>query len=167
MENIFEVLKTQASLEKTLNQRLDEFEARLEGSSKDLSLKDVSSDYINFKDFVYSTFTLLRQQINDLIVNVYAVESRHRKKFVLLGGVVENTNENVRELVASVITKNLGIKNCSSQSLQEKLAEQEMALEKIERQLRKKILVLFGVEEKKGSYFDLVDIVLEIIKEFM
>ncbi|CAG4957747.1 unnamed protein product [Parnassius apollo] len=42
-----------------------------------------------------------------------------------------------------------------------------MALEKIERQLRKKNLVLFGVEEKKGSYFDLVDTVLEIIKEFM
>ncbi|CAG5028126.1 unnamed protein product [Parnassius apollo] len=118
MENIFEVLKTQVSLEKTLNQRLDEFEARLEGSSKDLSLKDLSSDYINFKNFIYSTFTLLRQQINHLIVNVDTIESRHRKKFLLLGGVVENTNENVRELVASVITKNLGIKNCSSQSLQ-------------------------------------------------
>ncbi|CAG5011329.1 unnamed protein product [Parnassius apollo] len=118
MENIFEVLKTQESLEKTLNQRLDKFEARLEGSSKDLSLKDLSSDYINFKNFVYSTFTLLRQQINHLIVNMDAIESRHRKKFLLLGGVVENTNENVRELVASVITKNLGIKNCSSQSLQ-------------------------------------------------
>ncbi|CAG4943349.1 unnamed protein product [Parnassius apollo] len=118
MENIFEVLKTQVSLEKTLNQRLDEFEARLEGPSKDLSLKDLSSDYINFKNFVYSTFTLLRQQINHLIVNVDAIESRHRKKFLLLGGVVENTNENVRELVASVITKNLGIKNCSGQSLQ-------------------------------------------------
>ncbi|CAG4957729.1 unnamed protein product [Parnassius apollo] len=38
---------------------------------------------------------------------------------------------------------------------------------KIERQLRKKNLVLFGVEEKKDSYFDLVDTVLEIIKEFM
>ncbi|CAG4935981.1 unnamed protein product [Parnassius apollo] len=118
MENIFEVLKTQVSLEKTLNQRLDEFEARLEGSSKDLSLKDLSSDYINFKNFVYSTLTLLRQQINHLIVNVDAIESRHRKKFLLLGGVVENTNENVRELVASVITKSLGIKNCSGQSLQ-------------------------------------------------
>ncbi|CAG4965518.1 unnamed protein product [Parnassius apollo] len=110
MENIFEVLKTQVTLEKTLNQRLDEFEARLEGSSKDLSLKDLSSDYINFKDFVYSTFTLLRQKINNLVVNVDAIESRHRKKFLLLGGVVENTNENVRELVASVITKNLGSK---------------------------------------------------------
>ncbi|CAG4956137.1 unnamed protein product [Parnassius apollo] len=119
MENISEVPKTQAALEKTLNKRLDKFEARREGSSKELSVKDLgsSSDYINFNNFVYSTFTLLRQQINQLIVDVDAIESRHRKKFLLLGGVVENSNENVRELVASVISKNLGINNCSDQSL--------------------------------------------------
>ncbi|CAH2064461.1 unnamed protein product, partial [Iphiclides podalirius] len=118
MENIQQVLKSQAALEKSFNQRLDEFEASLIGSPKEMNLKELSSDYINFKNFVCSTFTFLRQQINQLLANVDSIESRHRRKFLLIGGVPEEENKNVRELAVSVFTKNLGINNCTGQSLQ-------------------------------------------------
>ncbi|CAH2048363.1 unnamed protein product, partial [Iphiclides podalirius] len=83
-----------------------------------MNLKELSSDYINFKNFVCSTFKFLRKQINQLLANVDSIESRHRRKFLLIGGVPEEENENVRELAVSVFTKNLGINNCTGQSLQ-------------------------------------------------
>lgn len=78
----------------------------------------------------------------------------------------------IQKNITTDINKNINEKfekfEIKTEKLEKTLENQEKIIDNIERQLRKRNLVLFGVEEeKKGSYFGLVDIVLKIINKTM
>ncbi|CAH2071138.1 unnamed protein product, partial [Iphiclides podalirius] len=60
---------------------------------------------------------MLQLLINEVQMATDSIEMRHRKKYLLLGGVPEKPNEDVPHVILSILNKNLGFKDVTSSSL--------------------------------------------------
>ncbi|CAG9781844.1 unnamed protein product [Diatraea saccharalis] len=120
MSNIATVLETQRAIEETLMQRTTDFEAHLKvscaSSSSAVDMKALSTDYCHFKSLVGGILALLRQQIDSLVRNVDIIETRHRNKALLVGGVEEKEGEDLLAAVSDVCNNKLGLNNISRSS---------------------------------------------------
>ncbi|KAL0871512.1 hypothetical protein ABMA27_005228 [Loxostege sticticalis] len=90
MSTLEQITETQRSLENTLMQRMAEFESQLQGSSASPSSTDnvvLRKEFQAFKELVRNIFDLLRQQISELCKIVDIMETRHRRKFLVINGI--------------------------------------------------------------------------------
>lgn len=101
----------------SLNQRMADFEAHLKATSPGADLSGLHKDFNAFKEHVWSVLSALQLQIAEVSRTVDTIEMRHRKKFLLLGGVPEKPNEKVSESVVPILQSKLGLTEVTPSSL--------------------------------------------------
>lgn len=117
MTTIADIAETQRLALTSLSQRMADFEAHLKASPPGANLSDLYKDFTSFKDHVWSVFSVLQQQLMEVSKGIDSIEMRHRKKFLLLGGVPEKPDEQLTDTVLSIMQCNLGLVHLQSSSL--------------------------------------------------
>jgi len=117
MATITEVAELQKTAMALLNQRMAEFEAHLQSASTGADLSALHKDYASFKEHVWGVLSILQQQMAAVSKSVDAIEMRHRRKFLLLGGLTEEADEKVADRVVSVLRCKLGMDSLEASSL--------------------------------------------------
>lgn len=117
MTSIADIAETQRMVMLSLSQRMAEFEAHLKASPPGADLSGLQNDFANFKEHVWGVLSVLQQQIAEVSRSVDVIEMRHRKKFLLLGGVPEQPDEKLPDCVASLLRSKLGFTDFSPSSL--------------------------------------------------
>ncbi|KAI5631029.1 hypothetical protein NE865_16255 [Phthorimaea operculella] len=115
------VLETQHRLEKSLLERMDAFTETLNkavtGKDKD-SMAKIRADFSFFKDVVFGTLNMLRDQIAALHKSVDAIEMRQRRKCLIFNGLAEaGTNENTQQMVLNIVNQQLELKDVSASTI--------------------------------------------------
>lgn len=110
MANLEDVLETQHNIEASLLKRLNEFEARLNTTTPQTSSSQTSlaDEFRNFKSDVLSILLLMRRQIFMITKSIDAIETRHRRKNLLMNGVPENVS-NLLDFVSQTLREKLGL----------------------------------------------------------
>lgn len=115
MTSISDILEKQIAVEASLNQKMLDFDNLLKSSCTSTSnLDTLMTEFREFKRQTQSIFQLLRQQISEVIGQVDAIEMRHRKKFLLLSGVAEKSDEITVDVVVNIIRDNLKLTSISA-----------------------------------------------------
>lgn len=111
MANIAAVMETQQALEARLFKKMSELEAQLKATppQQDNSLTRLREDLHDFKSHMLSVLKLLREQISGLCKSVDDLEMRHRRKYILVGGVPESHNNDLPEFVVDLFNSKLGL----------------------------------------------------------
>ncbi|KAJ8736300.1 hypothetical protein PYW08_006956 [Mythimna loreyi] len=109
MSTLADIAETQPMAVMSLNQRMADFEAHLKTSPPGADLSGLHRDFSVFKEHVWSVLSALQLQIAELSRSIDIIEMRHRKKFLLLGGVPESPSEKVTEIVATILQTKLGV----------------------------------------------------------
>ncbi|KAI5634928.1 hypothetical protein NE865_12323 [Phthorimaea operculella] len=115
------VLDTQRRLEKALLDKMDTFNENLKaaaGNSNKDTIAKVRSDFNSFKDIVFETFNVLRDQIAAIHRSVEGIEMRQRRKCLIFNGVAEGgSNENTQSMTLDIINRQLGLPDVSAGSI--------------------------------------------------
>lgn len=114
MTSLSDIIATQKSVEDSVKQMMMDFEAKLKASSRSDSVDQLFLDFSTFRSHVQNVLHLLQQQITELSFQFDNIEMRHRRKFLLLNGVIEKPGENVPLMVLDILQKNLGMELTSS-----------------------------------------------------
>ncbi|XP_063372474.1 uncharacterized protein LOC134660629 [Cydia amplana] len=100
-----------------MKMKFAEFEATLQTASPESdTITTLKAELNKFKDATSAVLDVLRQQIAALSNTVDNLEMRHRRKYILLAGVPESSNENVAEVVAAICQDKLRLAEVSSSS---------------------------------------------------
>ncbi|CAG9790301.1 unnamed protein product [Diatraea saccharalis] len=90
--------------------RMKEFEALLKSSPSDKDkVPQVRDEFESFKKILWSILSILREQIGEVSKALDRQEARHRGKHLLLCGVPEKPDENLKATVITLLQKHLGI----------------------------------------------------------
>ncbi|CAH0588246.1 unnamed protein product [Chrysodeixis includens] len=116
MSHLSEVLIAQSKLEETFSKRMAELEAQLHTSSAKDTVAKVAEEFRTFRELVFSMLGLLRQQIGDCIRSVDAMETRHRRKALLILGVAESESQD-NTTVMEILQKKMALHQISSSSI--------------------------------------------------
>ncbi|KAJ8722371.1 hypothetical protein PYW07_003551 [Mythimna separata] len=117
MTTLADIAENQRLFMLSINQRMASFEHHLKTSSPGADLSGLHKDFAAFKEHVWSVLSALQLQITELTRSVDIIEMRHRKKFLLLGGVPETPGEKVPEAVATIFQSKLGLADLRPSSL--------------------------------------------------
>lgn len=101
----------------SLSQRMAAFEAHLKASSPGEDLSGLKRDYNAFKEHVWDVLATLQTQITEVSRNYDVIEMRHRRKFLLLGGIPEKAEERADNVVATILGKQLELPDITPFSL--------------------------------------------------
>lgn len=90
--------------------RITDFESALKSASpQSNTVEQLREDFHNFKEQIWSIIILLRQQISELNNTVDNLEMRYRRKYLLIGGVPEEPQQNLSTTVLSILKNKLGL----------------------------------------------------------
>ncbi|XP_059049815.1 uncharacterized protein LOC131844854 [Achroia grisella] len=107
MSNFVDLASTQKSMESTLLKMMAGFEGKLQAiSPQSTDITQLSNEFYEFKNYTHQIFSLLRQQINYLVHTTDEIEMRHRRKYLLLGGVSES-DEDLATVITSIFKEHL------------------------------------------------------------
>lgn len=118
MSNLSEIITTQNKLEESITKRLDDLQAQISnaGSSKDTVAK-VGEELRNFREIIFGILSLLRQQIRECAKNVDDLDTRNRRKALIVSGVPEKDKEDCTQLILKIINEKIGINNLTKSSI--------------------------------------------------
>lgn len=118
MSNLSEIVTTQNRLEESITKRLDDLQAQISnaGSSKD-TVSKVAEELRNFRELIFGILSLLRKQIRECAKKVDDLETRNRRKALIVSGVPEKDKEDCSQLVLEMINKKMGINDLSKSSI--------------------------------------------------
>ncbi|CAH0403151.1 unnamed protein product [Chilo suppressalis] len=111
MANIAKVLKTQQALETKLLLRMNELEGKWNStpqSKDDGSLTQLRQEFRDFKSEVWAVLMLLRDQVSQLLKPIDDIEMRHRKKYLLVGGIPE-TIEDLNKFIICLLNSKMDL----------------------------------------------------------
>ncbi|XP_063628208.1 uncharacterized protein LOC134799703 [Cydia splendana] len=80
---------------------------------------------------------------------------------------MKNMEERIKETINKNIDKKFELMESKTNQLEEKIDKQQKNIDYLENKLRKKNLIFFGVQESEQNYDDLVQLILDVIKETM
>ncbi|CAG9794859.1 unnamed protein product [Diatraea saccharalis] len=111
MANITAVLETQHALETRLFNKMNELEERWKATpaQADSSLTRLQEEFLGFKIEMLSVLQLLRSQVSELCRSVDDLEMRHRRKYLLVSGIPEDTNSDLPKSIVSVFVNKMGL----------------------------------------------------------
>lgn len=117
MPQLDNIEAAQKSLEECFTKRMEQLESQLHctGPSKD-TVSKVAEEFRTFRELMYSMLGLLRRQITQCSQAVDALETRHRRKALLLMGVAESDSENCSLVVLDIIKDKLHLKGYTEES---------------------------------------------------
>lgn len=106
-----------STLSDLFHKRMASFEAELPKTQSTPSITSLSSDYLSFKEFVIQAMNNVQQQINLLMHTVDSVETRSRRKMLLLHGVSETNQEDLADVVVKVVKQHLNMPNFTARDI--------------------------------------------------
>lgn len=118
MASVADLAEFQRAALSSLSQRMADFEEHLKASTPGADLTGLQTDFIAFKEHVWSVLNVLQQRIVEVSKSIDVIEMRHRRKFLLLGGVSEKPDEKVADIV-SVLKNGLELTELQPSSLTE------------------------------------------------
>lgn len=112
------IMEQQRTLEATISQRFAELDTAVKSTPHThTTISSLSKEISCFKEQVHSMLLLLRQQIESVSNAVDSIEMRHRRKYLLFGGIQEVANENIAETVAAICQQNLLLTNVTPDAI--------------------------------------------------
>lgn len=109
MANLTSILDKHNSVEASLAKRMADFEEILKSAKDEVSLTKLSTEFALFKEHVGGILQLLRQQILELDKSIDIVEMRHRRKFLLIYGIPENSSQSGLDALSDVLRSKFGL----------------------------------------------------------
>ncbi|CAH2061697.1 unnamed protein product, partial [Iphiclides podalirius] len=118
MSNLAEIISTQNRLEENITKKFNDHQAQISnaGSSKD-TVSKVAEELRQFREIIFGILGLLRQQIRECSKQVDDIESRNRRKAIIISGVPEKENEDCSQLILDVFNNKLGLSDISKSAL--------------------------------------------------
>ncbi|XP_041988406.1 uncharacterized protein LOC121739879 [Aricia agestis] len=118
MSQLDDIQKAQQSLEECVMKKMEELQAQLQGgaAAKDTVAK-VAEEFRTFRELTFSMLSLLRKQIAECSKAADIMETRDRRKFLLLTGVPEQSGENCLSLVLDIVHHKLAMKDITAASI--------------------------------------------------
>lgn len=118
MANINTILETQHAIEATFLKKFSEFESKFKAAEpkSTTTLNRLHEEFNEFKTHVWTLLNFLREQVTEISKAVDVIEMRHRRKFLLLSGVPEET-EDLPVYIANLFNEKLGICDLASTHL--------------------------------------------------
>ncbi|KAG7295428.1 hypothetical protein JYU34_021602 [Plutella xylostella] len=80
---------------------------------------------------------------------------------------IKNMEENIKQSISQKLDKKFTAVEEKTYFLEKKIVEQESTIEQMDRQMRRKNLIFFGLKETERSYEELQNMVLEVINSTM
>lgn len=80
---------------------------------------------------------------------------------------MKEMEQNIKESINNNIDEKFNLMENRTKQLEHKIEQQQKSIDFLEKQLRKKNLVIFGIEETENNYEGLVDLVIETIHSKM
>lgn len=111
MANLTNILEQHSSVEASLAKRMADFEEHLKAAKDEVSLTKLSTDFAIFKEQVWGILQLLKQQINELGKSIDLVEMRHRRKFLFIHGIPENSSQSNINALSDLLRSKFGLKD--------------------------------------------------------
>lgn len=119
MANVQDVIENQRNIETTLASRMSAFEEELRSAAANKTpIEDLSKDYKNFRDLVWSVLKALRTQIQALTRHVDDLDRFNRNNALLFTGIPESDNEDCTEVILSITNSVMKINDISKNSIQ-------------------------------------------------
>ncbi|CAH2044329.1 unnamed protein product, partial [Iphiclides podalirius] len=129
--NSLEIISTQNRLEENITKRFDDLQAQISnaGSSKD-TVARIAEELRSFREIVSGILGLLRQQIKECVRQVDEIDTRSRRKALIISGMPEKDNEDCTQRVLEVFNNNLGLSDISKSYIKSchRLAERVFTL---------------------------------------
>ncbi|KAJ8728885.1 hypothetical protein PYW07_006581 [Mythimna separata] len=107
-------------LSSTFASRMTQYEEDLKNASSEASHKTIASlskDFIDFKSLVWKTLSMLKSQMEWLVVGLDRHEMASRGKVLLLHGLPEDKEATPSASFLGVLSKHLGLKDITSKDL--------------------------------------------------
>ena len=114
------LLKSMDELSTMFSSRMGEFEKTLSQPSSAVptpSVKALTSDFYNFKAFVWKTLSLLKSQVELLVLGMDRLESQSRRKVLLLHGIREEKDEDVLRKTIKLLSGHMKLSDVKSTSI--------------------------------------------------
>ncbi|KAF9419628.1 hypothetical protein HW555_003906 [Spodoptera exigua] len=110
MPQLAEVLSAQKSLEECFMKKMNALEAQIQtaGPAKDTVAK-VAEEFRAFRDLVIGMLGLLRRQIGECSRQLDDIETRSRRKALIIQGIAEAAGEDCTNVTLGVINTKLGL----------------------------------------------------------
>ncbi|KAF9412059.1 hypothetical protein HW555_009318 [Spodoptera exigua] len=110
MPQLDEVLSVTKTVEEKLMAKMEEVQAQIQCAStaKDTVAK-IAEEFRTFRQLVYQMLGLLRNQIHECSKQVDAVETRHRRKALVINGIVEAEGEDCGKLILDLLNHKLSL----------------------------------------------------------
>lgn len=80
---------------------------------------------------------------------------------------MRNMEENIKQSINKNIDEKFSTMELKTIELESKIEEQQLQIDRLEREVRKKNLIFFGVEETEKNYNELQNMILDIINNIM
>ncbi|CAH2044926.1 unnamed protein product, partial [Iphiclides podalirius] len=118
MSNLSDIITTQNRLEENISKRFDELQAQITnaGSSKDTVAK-VGEELRSFREIIFGILSLLRKQIRECAIQVDELESRNRRKALIVAGVPEKDKEDCTQMILEVLNNKMGLSDITKSSI--------------------------------------------------
>lgn len=114
--NYQEIVNMFDSRMKIYEERLDKLSLTSSASPQDL--KSLSSEFLDFKAFVWKTLTLFKSQVEMLTLGLERHEAHLRRKIILVHGVAEEKSEKPKDIVLKIFNDQLECADVSASDLQ-------------------------------------------------
>ncbi|KAL4720588.1 hypothetical protein ACJJTC_001891 [Scirpophaga incertulas] len=108
-------------LSNTFNERMSEFETRMQQSSSEESTKTVKSlaaDYFTFKTFVWKALGLLKSQIETMALGYDRLDAQSRRKNLLFHGIDEDADEDCLSKLLHVLADKMHLSNLGTAAVE-------------------------------------------------
>lgn len=100
------------------------------------------------------------EDITNLLKQIQLEMSEQKQQFKIIEeNITKNINTNINEKFQNLESKN--------EQLEKKIVDQERRIDAVEKEIRKKNLVFFGIQENEKSYWELEKTMLTVINEKM
>ncbi|XP_045456264.1 protein unc-13 homolog C-like [Melitaea cinxia] len=108
-----------AALSDSVNTKLNDFQRDLDkvSSNSPLTTASLAAEFMSFKSFIFSALNALQRQVELLGGEIDRLETRKRRKMLLLHGVPEEKAENTSAIVTALAADHLNLANFSSSSI--------------------------------------------------
>lgn len=98
------VLKTMEELSSSINSRMEEFEKHIPAiAPSNPTVKTLNTEFFTFKTLVWKALSVLKAQVELLVLGLDRVETHSRRKVLLLHGVQEDPSEDIMQKTLEVL----------------------------------------------------------------
>lgn len=116
-----QLLKSMEELSSMFSSRMGEFEKSLPLSGTTASnptVKALAADFQTFKSFVWKSLSLLKSQVELVVLGIDRLETQCRRKVLLFHGIKEDKDEDVQKKIIGIISNNMKISDMKPDSLE-------------------------------------------------